>query len=114
MIGETTATRAGANAREEISLDGAWRFRLDGHGDWRTATVPGPWQAEFADLRHSTGKAIYARQLSIPAPDGPRDLRAALDALDAAGIAVDEASLSQPTLDDAFFALAGERETVAA
>lgn len=67
MIGETTATKAGANAREEISLDGAWRFRLDGHGDWRNATVPGPWQAEFADLRHSTGKAIYARQLSIPA-----------------------------------------------
>jgi len=57
---------------------------------------------------------VRARQLSIPAPEGPRDLRAALDALDAAGIAVDEASLSQPTLDDAFFALAGERETVAA
>ena len=37
MIGETTATRAGANVREEISLDGAWRFRLDGHGDWLLA-----------------------------------------------------------------------------
>jgi ABC-2 type transport system ATP-binding protein len=47
-----------------------------------------------------------ARRLSIPAPDGPRDLRAALDALEAAGIAVDEAALSRPTLDDAFFALA--------
>lgn len=67
MIGETTATRASANAREEISLDGAWRFKLDGHGDWRTATIPNPWQAEFADLRHSTGRAVYARQLSIPA-----------------------------------------------
>ena len=33
-----------------------------------------------------------------------------LDALEEAGIAVEEASLSQPTLDDAFFALAGERE----
>jgi hypothetical protein len=66
MIGETTAPKASANARGEISLDGAWRFKLDGHGDWRTATVPGPWQAEFADLRHSTGKAVYARQLSIP------------------------------------------------
>ena len=28
-----------------------------------------------------------------------------------AGIAVEEASLSQPTLDDAFFALAGERDS---
>jgi ABC-2 type transport system ATP-binding protein len=53
---------------------------------------------------------VRARRLSIPAPDGPRDLRAALDALDAVGIAVDEAALSQPTLDDAFFALAGERD----
>jgi ABC-2 type transport system ATP-binding protein len=49
---------------------------------------------------------VRARRLSLPAPDGARDLSAALDALDAAGVAVDEASLSQPTLDDAFFALA--------
>jgi len=49
---------------------------------------------------------VRARRLSLPAPDGPRDLTAALDALAAAGIAVDEAALSQPTLDDAFFALA--------
>src|SRR3954447_23666942 len=57
---------------------------------------------------------VRARRLSIPAPDGPRDLRAALDALESAGIAVDEAALSQPTLDDAFFALAGEPEALAA
>jgi hypothetical protein len=31
-----------------------------------------------------------------------------LDALEDAGLDVAEASLSQPTLDDAFFALAGE------
>jgi ABC-2 type transport system ATP-binding protein len=52
---------------------------------------------------------VRARRLTLPAPDGPRDLRAALDALEIAGIAVEEVSLSQPTLDDAFFALAGER-----
>ena len=46
-----------------------------------------------------------ARRLSVPAPEGPRDLQAVLGALDDAGVAVDEASLSQPTLDDAFFAL---------
>ena len=39
------------------------------------------------------------------APDGPDDLRAVLDALE--GLDVEEAALSQPTLDDAFFALAG-------
>jgi ABC-2 type transport system ATP-binding protein len=59
---------------------------------------------------------VRARRLTFPAPDGPRDLRAALDALEIAGIAVEEVSLSQPTLDDAFFALAGEhdRQAVAA
>ncbi|MDB5538991.1 MAG: hypothetical protein JWQ89_718 [Devosia sp.] len=67
MIGEAPAAKAGASARAEISLDGTWRFRLEGQGNWREAFVPGPWQAEFADLRHSTGKAIYARQVSIPA-----------------------------------------------
>jgi ABC-2 type transport system ATP-binding protein len=51
-----------------------------------------------------------ARRLTIPAPDGPRDLRAALDALEDAGIPVEEAALSRPTLDDAFFALAREPE----
>jgi len=53
---------------------------------------------------------VRARRLTLPAPDGPRDLRAALDALEIAGIAVEEVALSQPTLDDAFFALAGERD----
>ena len=56
---------------------------------------------------------VRARRLTLPAPDGPRDLRAALDALEIAGISVEELSLSQPTLDDAFFALAGEHEALA-
>ena len=50
---------------------------------------------------------VRARRLSVPAPEDPRDLRAALDALEDAGVAVEEAALSRPTLDDAFFALAG-------
>ena len=50
-----------------------------------------------------------ARRLSIPAPDGPR--RPARGPRRARGpVDVEEASLSQPTLDDAFFALAGERD----
>ena len=54
---------------------------------------------------------VRARRLTLPAPDGPRDLRAVLDALEIADVAVEEVSLSQPTLDDAFFALAGEKVT---
>ena len=47
------------------------------------------------------------KRLSIPAPDGSDDLRAVLDELE--DLEVEEVSLSQPTLDDAFFALAGEK-----
>ena len=47
------------------------------------------------------------KRLSVAAPDGPDDLRTVLDELD--DLDVEEAGLSQPTLDDAFFALAGEK-----
>ncbi|MDA0182470.1 ATP-binding cassette domain-containing protein [Solirubrobacter phytolaccae] len=46
---------------------------------------------------------VRTRSLSVPAPGGPDDLRSMLDALD--DLDVEEASLAQPTLDDAFFAL---------
>ena len=58
-----------------------------------------------ARARSSTRARAGSR---VPAPEGPRDLRAVLDALEDAGVAVEEAALSQPTLDDAFFALAGD------
>jgi ABC-2 type transport system ATP-binding protein len=48
---------------------------------------------------------VRARRLTVPAPRGPRDLRAALDALEDEGVEFDEVALSQPTLDDAFLAL---------
>jgi ABC-2 type transport system ATP-binding protein len=44
-----------------------------------------------------------ARRVSVAAPNGPEDLRRALAALE--DLEIDEAALSQPTLDDAFFAL---------
>ena len=53
--------------RARLSLDGAWDFRLEGHGGWRTASVPGPWQAMFADLRTASGVATYARTFTLPA-----------------------------------------------
>ena len=45
-----------------------------------------------------------ARRVSISAPNGSDDLRTILAALE--DLDVEEASLAQPTLDDAFFALA--------
>jgi ABC-2 type transport system ATP-binding protein len=48
-----------------------------------------------------------ARRVTAAAPDGADDLARALDALAREGIEVDEADLHRPTLDDAFFALAG-------
>src|SRR5438105_789923 len=59
-----TGVRPGA--RETVSLDGPWRFRHHGYGDWRTANVPNPWQAEFDDLRHATGRATYKRSFGLP------------------------------------------------
>jgi ABC-2 type transport system ATP-binding protein len=50
---------------------------------------------------------LRARRLSVPAPGGARDLRGALEALEEAGVYVEEAALSRPTLDDAFFVFTG-------
>src|SRR6516225_6056899 len=52
--------------RLHISLDGAWDFWLDGHGTWRTILVPGPWQAQFADLRDASGTTLYRRRFTLP------------------------------------------------
>lgn len=48
------------------SLDGPWQFRLDSETAWRTATVPMPIQAQFADLRDFTGVAWYRRNVTAP------------------------------------------------
>jgi ABC-2 type transport system ATP-binding protein len=45
------------------------------------------------------------RQVTAPAPGGPAQLRAVIDALAAAGIDVDEIALRRPTLDEVFAAL---------
>ena len=50
---------------------------------------------------------LRARRLSVPAPEGARDLQGALDALEDAGVPIEEAALSRPTLDDAFFVFTG-------
>jgi ABC-2 type transport system ATP-binding protein len=48
-----------------------------------------------------------ARTVGASAPAGADDLSRALDVLGGEGVDVDEADLHRPTLDDAFFALAG-------
>ncbi|HEX8664872.1 MAG TPA: glycoside hydrolase family 2 TIM barrel-domain containing protein, partial [Beijerinckiaceae bacterium] len=56
-----------------LSLDGTWEFlhvsddRLSGPAEVRRIEVPGPWQAQFADLRMRAGIGIYRRLVEIPA-----------------------------------------------
>ncbi len=60
---------------ERISLDGVWEFQVDPNdggdvaqiGDWRSATVPLPWQAQFDDLRYYDGTAWYRRSFDAGA-----------------------------------------------
>ena len=61
--------------RPRISLDGAWRFAHASDGAWRDATVPMPWQAQFADLRHASGRATYQRRFARPEGAGQAVLR---------------------------------------
>ncbi|NBZ86247.1 glycoside hydrolase family 2 protein [Stagnihabitans tardus] len=52
--------------RPMISLDGFWQFRHEGDASWRQVTVPNPWQADCADLRLTSGRAVYRRQFAHP------------------------------------------------
>ncbi len=56
--------------RDVVSLDGQWAFSHDSDGAWRQIGVPQPWQAAFADLRHSHGQGTYRRSFSLPARNG--------------------------------------------
>jgi len=55
-----------------IMLDGAWEFRhtVDDRtaepGTPREIQVPGPWQAQFPDLRMTAGIGWYRRELDLP------------------------------------------------
>ncbi|MBP2314369.1 glycoside hydrolase family 2 protein [Azospirillum soli] len=60
--------------RITFTLDGDWDFSFTGDDavalaevtDWRTCTVPNPWQAEFDDLRERNGRAWYRRSFDVP------------------------------------------------
>jgi hypothetical protein len=57
---------------EQTSLDGTWEFAHvedGGSPDWtraRPIQVPGPWQAQFPDLRMKAGVGWYRRALLLP------------------------------------------------
>jgi hypothetical protein len=59
-------------SESRISLDGAWEFlhladdRVPGPATVRSIQVPGPWQAQFDDLRMRAGMAIYRREVDLP------------------------------------------------
>lgn len=63
-------------SRTRISLDGTWDFfygnqlsldNLDQSGARRDIVVPGPWQAQFDDLRDAGGIAWYRRTFDLQA-----------------------------------------------
>jgi hypothetical protein len=60
------AVEAGEGLRSVLSLDGEWDFRHEADGQLRRSIVPNPWQAEFADLRYASGRALYSRQFTVP------------------------------------------------
>lgn len=61
--------------RTSLSLDGVWEFHFDAANtltidqitSWRTAQVPMPWQAQFADLHEATGVGWYRKTVRVPA-----------------------------------------------
>ncbi|MCB0189578.1 MAG: beta galactosidase jelly roll domain-containing protein, partial [Caldilineaceae bacterium] len=66
------------NFRHRQPLDGAWQFQHDqenhntpapivARAEWREAQVPMPWQAQFDDLRHTSGTAWYRRTFTVTA-----------------------------------------------
>ena len=63
----------GADSENRISLDGEWDFLhlVEDYRarpvEWRQIAVPGPWQAQFPDLRMRGGTGIYRRGFDIPA-----------------------------------------------
>jgi len=56
-----------------VSLDGIWDFQINPGdcsdatpaGEWRPAIVPMPWQAQFEDLRNTSGVAWYRRHFVV-------------------------------------------------
>jgi ABC-2 type transport system ATP-binding protein len=85
--------------------------RVGGRRVQAVVARPGDLDAAAGALRDAGLQSVSvdarARRVSAAAPAGADDLARTLDALAGEAIEVDEADLHRPTLDDAFFALAG-------
>jgi ABC-type multidrug transport system ATPase subunit len=81
-------------------------------GQQRVDVVAADGEA-FAELqrvlgdRFETTPVAELRTISVAAPDEVSDLARVAEAVQQAGVAVDEIALRRPTLDDAFLALTG-------
>lgn len=56
---------APSSLTDTVSLDGAWRFRLDREEAWREVTVPHTWQVEPGCTEYY-GPAVYERSFFAP------------------------------------------------
>ena len=54
--------------RQRLSLDGTWRFHVDGEAEPRgDIPVPLPWEVTYPDLRDRPVTATYTRTFTVPA-----------------------------------------------
>ena len=92
-------------------------LKADLSGDLVEFRVTDPGQRDravqaIAPLGRATaGTGRDSQQVTLPAPAGTATLRTALRLLDDAGIAIDDATLRHPTLDEVFLALTGHPGT---
>jgi ABC-2 type transport system ATP-binding protein len=88
-------------------------LKADLRGDLVEFRVTNPAQRDravqaIAQLgRATTGTGRDGQRVALPAPAGAATLRTALRLLEDAGIAIDDAALRRPTLDEVFLALTG-------
>jgi glycosyl hydrolase family 2 len=60
-------------SEHRVYLDGAWDFQIDSDNnidviplrEWHSVIVPMPWQAQFEDLRETSGVAWYRRHFIV-------------------------------------------------
>ncbi|HBY61010.1 MAG TPA: hypothetical protein DEH78_14400 [Solibacterales bacterium] len=61
-----TANSLSSSSCAALSLDGAWRFRLDSESAWRIVQTPHTWQVEAANASYY-GPAWYEREFDVDA-----------------------------------------------